>query len=73
MSNEAYHIITIKVPVPANSTAGALAVMNGYLAEFEALKAKLPEGSETEDHISKPRSESVTPHGRKPKAVPAAA
>lgn len=57
MPEQAYHVIEIKVPVPPNSSAGAFAVMTAYLAEVEALRAKLPDGSLYSDHVSKPRDE----------------
>ncbi|TAL00367.1 MAG: hypothetical protein EPO08_13885 [Rhodospirillaceae bacterium] len=55
-----HHLITIKVPVPANSISGASKVMTGYAAELEALKAKLPDGHEWDDHISNPRPAGTT-------------
>lgn len=51
-----HHLITIKVPVPANSAHGANKVIAGYGNELEALTAKLPEGSFCEDRVMNPRT-----------------
>lgn len=52
-----HHMITIAVPVPANSIIEQHKVMSTYSSEFDALKKKLPHGSECEDHVRTPRAE----------------
>jgi hypothetical protein len=51
-----HHLITISVPMPGNSAVDQNKIMAGYEKELSALRAKLPNGHEWDDHIRKPKA-----------------
>jgi hypothetical protein len=56
MSEQRYHAIEIRVPVPDGRAAQGK-VIDQYEAELECLYEKLPEGSTKRDWVTTPRAE----------------
>jgi hypothetical protein len=56
MSEQRYHAIEIRVPVPDGRAAQGK-VIDQYEAELECLYEKLPEGASKRDWITTPRAE----------------